>query len=73
MPFYRYECEDCHKTTEVFQKMSEEPLEVCPLCGGRLKKMVNTVGVVFKGNGYYSTDSKKTSTAKTCSTSSKTD
>ncbi len=63
MPFYRYECEDCGEEMEAFQKMSDEPLTVCPACGGHLKKLLNSVGVVFKGGGYYSTDSKKSSTA----------
>ncbi|HDP79149.1 MAG TPA: zinc ribbon domain-containing protein [Mesotoga infera] len=63
MPFYRYKCEDCEEETEAFQKMSDEPLTVCPACGGHLKKLLNSVGVVFKGGGYYSTDSKKSSTA----------
>lgn len=49
MPFYRYECEDCGKTTEAFQKMSDEPLKVCPSCGGHLKKLLSSVGIVFKG------------------------
>lgn len=63
MPFYRYKCEDCGEETEAFQKMSDEPLTVCPACGGHLKKLLNSVGVVFKGGGYYSTDSKESSTA----------
>ncbi|HNR79494.1 MAG TPA: zinc ribbon domain-containing protein [Mesotoga infera] len=68
MPFYMYECKDCGKTTEAFQKMSDEPLKVCPSCGGHLKKLLSNVGVVFKGGGYYSTDSKKTSSLSSTST-----
>jgi putative FmdB family regulatory protein len=73
MPFYRYQCEVCGKTTEAFQKMSDEPLKICPECGGKLKKVLSNVGIVFKGSGYYSTDSKKSTSASptTSTTSSK--
>jgi putative FmdB family regulatory protein len=73
MPFYRYQCEACGKTTEAFQKMSDEPLKICPECGGKLKKVLSNVGIVFKGSGYYSTDSKKSTSASptTSTTSSK--
>ena len=64
MPFYRYACEKCGHTFEVMQKISDEPVAVCPECGGEVKKTFGSVGVVFKGNGYYSTDSKKKEPAK---------
>ncbi|HAA86263.1 MAG TPA: FmdB family transcriptional regulator [Kosmotogaceae bacterium] len=58
MPIYHYTCDDCKDSFEVFQKMSDQPLKVCPSCGGKLQKTISRVGVVFKGKGFYSTDSK---------------
>jgi len=58
MPRYRYVCETCAKELEVFQKINDEPLSTCPSCGGKLRKAITNVGVVFKGSGFYSTDSK---------------
>ncbi len=58
MPIYNYSCEDCRESFEVFQKMADQPLKVCPSCGGKIHKTINRVGVVFKGKGFYSTDSK---------------
>ncbi|MCD6462942.1 MAG: zinc ribbon domain-containing protein [Thermotogae bacterium] len=59
MPIYRYVCTTCEREIEVFQKMSDEPLTVCPHCGGKLVKSIGSVGVIFKGSGFYVTDSKK--------------
>lgn len=61
MPIYKYRCENCGKVVEVFQKINDDPLETCEACGGELKKLIGNIGVVFKGSGFYSTDSKKTS------------
>ncbi|OAA30066.1 FmdB family transcriptional regulator [Kosmotoga arenicorallina S304] len=61
MPRYRYVCESCANEIEAFQKISEEPLTTCPSCGGKLRKAIASVGVVFKGSGFYSTDSRSSS------------
>lgn len=59
MPTYAYECKDCHHQFDVHQSFSEDSLTTCPECSGRLRKKFNTVGVVFKGSGFYRTDSRK--------------
>ena len=56
MPTYEYRCTKCGHDFETFQKFSDEPLTVCPKCGAELRKVFNSVGVVFKGSGFYSTD-----------------
>lgn len=59
MPTYQYECTECGEALEVHQSFSDEPLTVCPNCSGKLRKVYNAVGVVFKGSGFYRTDSRK--------------
>ncbi len=56
MPIYEYVCDDCGASTEVLQKMSDDPLEVCTHCGGRLRKVLHPVAIHFKGSGFYTTD-----------------
>jgi putative FmdB family regulatory protein len=59
MPTYDYKCLDCNYTFEEFQKMTDEPLEICPDCKGKLKRMIGTGSVpIFKGAGFYQTDYK---------------
>jgi len=58
MPTYQYRCTDCGEDLEAVQKFSDAPLTVCPSCGGHLRKVFNAVGVVFKGSGFYRTDSR---------------
>ena len=58
MPTYQYSCTECGHFFEVFQSFSEDSLSECPECGGRLRKVFNAVGVVFKGSGFYRTDSR---------------
>ncbi len=58
MPTYGYRCTSCGHQFEVFQRMSDEPVQTCPNCGGKVTKMLFPAGVVFKGSGYYSTDYK---------------
>ncbi|MHB0896888.1 MAG: FmdB family zinc ribbon protein [Spirochaetales bacterium] len=66
MPTYEYECRACHHTFEKFQSMSDEPEKVCPECGGAVRRMIGGgTGVIFKGSGFYITDSKKSSSAST--------
>jgi putative FmdB family regulatory protein len=56
MPTYAYQCDDCGNEFEVFQRMSDEPMTECNLCGGDLKKRMFPVGIVFKGSGFYVND-----------------
>ena len=58
MPTYQYRCTECGEDLEAVQKFSDAPLTTCPACGGRLRKVFNAVGVVFKGSGFYRTDSR---------------
>ena len=63
MPTYQYSCTECGHFFEQFQSFSEDSLTVCPECQGRLRKVFNAVGVVFKGSGFYRTDSRSASTS----------
>ena len=58
MPTYQYSCNDCGHFFEIVQSFSDDSLTVCPECEGRLRKVFNAVGVVFKGSGFYRTDSR---------------
>jgi putative FmdB family regulatory protein len=58
MPTYQYRCTDCGEDLEAVQKFSDPTLTTCPACGGQLRKVFNPVGVVFKGSGFYRTDSR---------------
>ncbi len=70
MPTYAYACTACDHRFEIFQSFSEDSLTQCPQCQGRLRKLFNAVGVVFKGNGFYRTDSRKGSSSVPASSSS---
>ena len=59
MPTYQYACTDCAERLEKVQKFTDDPLTVCPSCGGKLRKVFSPVGIVFKGSGFYRTDSRK--------------
>jgi len=63
VPTYQYACTECGHAFEQVQSFSDDTLTVCPECQGRLRKIFNAVGVVFKGSGFYRTDSRGTSTA----------
>ena len=63
MPTYQYTCTECGEPLEAVQKFSDAPLTVCPACGGRLRKVFSPVGIVFKGSGFYRTDSRNGSGA----------
>ncbi|WP_091292141.1 FmdB family zinc ribbon protein [Micromonospora halophytica] len=58
MPTYQYACTACGHQLEAVQSFSDEPLTECPACEGRLRKVFNSVGIVFKGSGFYRTDSR---------------
>ena len=61
MPTYEYACSKCGEHLEVVQSFNDDPLKKCPACGGRLKKVFGAVGIVFKGSGFYKTDSRNAS------------
>lgn len=65
MPTYEYTCKQCGEHLEVVQSFHEEPLTVCHNCGGELKKVFGNIGIVFKGKGFYKTDSRSSSAAST--------
>jgi len=56
VPIYEYRCDDCGTSFEVLQRMSDDPLETCEKCGGRLQKVLHPVAIHFKGSGFYTTD-----------------
>jgi putative FmdB family regulatory protein len=58
MPTYEYACTECGERLEAVQSFTDDPLTVCPACEGRLRKLFSPVGVVFKGSGFYKTDSR---------------
>ncbi len=59
MPTYEYECLKCKHKFEEFQSITDEPLRVCPRCGGELRRLIGTGGgIIFKGKGFYHTDYK---------------
>ena len=65
MPTYQYACTECSHAFEQFQSFDDDALTVCPRCEGRLRKVYNAVGVVFKGSGFYRTDSRADAPAST--------
>lgn len=65
MPTYQYQCTACGEGLEVVQKFSDDALTECPACDGRLRKVFSAVGVVFKGSGFYRTDSRSSSSSST--------
>ncbi len=77
MPTYEYRCTKCGQHVEAVQSFSDDPLTECGVCGGQLRKVFAPVGIVFKGSGFYKTDSrgsgstrKKESTKEPASSSS---
>lgn len=59
MPTYSYACTECGNRFDVVQAFTDDALTTCPQCSGRLRKLFNSVGVVFKGSGFYRTDSRE--------------
>ena len=64
MPTYQYACTACQERLEVVQSFSDPALTECPVCAGPLRKVFSAVGVVFKGSGFYKTDSRASSSAQ---------
>ena len=66
MPLYEYQCDACAHRFEVIQKFSDAPIDVCPKCGGAVKKLLSSPAIQFKGTGWYITDyARKADTAAT--------
>ncbi|MEA5358773.1 FmdB family zinc ribbon protein [Amycolatopsis sp., V23-08] len=65
MPTYQYACKECDHRFEAVQSFSDPSLTVCPQCSGPLRKVFSSVGVVFKGSGFYRTDSREASKSST--------
>ncbi len=61
MPIYEYACTACGERTEARQSFDDPPLEICDVCGGKLRKLYSPVGIVFKGSGFYATDARSSS------------
>jgi putative FmdB family regulatory protein len=59
MPIYEYECGSCHFHFERKQRFDEEPVAMCPKCGGKARRVIHSVPIIFKGSGFYTTDSRK--------------
>ncbi len=62
MPLYEYECNVCRERFERRQKVTDEPVSVCPSCGGAVRRVIHPVGIIFKGSGFYVTDNRKGNT-----------
>lgn len=73
LPTYQYACTECGHAFEQFQSFTDDALTVCPECEGRLRKVFNAVGVVFKGSGFYRTDSRTDGKSAPASSSSTSD
>jgi putative FmdB family regulatory protein len=59
MPIYEYKCSRCGHKFEVKQKITDKPVKICPNCGGSLQKIFFPAGIIFKGDGFYITESRK--------------
>ena len=70
MPTYEYRCRECGELLEVVQSFSDDPLTECPRCSGPLRKVFNSVGISFKGSGFYKNDSRSKSSSSTSASKS---
>ncbi|WP_010316376.1 FmdB family zinc ribbon protein [Saccharopolyspora spinosa] len=70
MPTYQYACTECDHQFETVQSFSEDSLTECPKCTGRLRKLFNAVGIVFKGSGFYRTDNRSSNSSSSSTSSS---
>lgn len=73
MPTYQYACTECDHRFEAVQSFSDSALTECPECKGKLRKLYGAVGVVFKGSGFYRTDSRTSSSSSSSASSAKTE
>jgi putative FmdB family regulatory protein len=60
MPVYEYKCKNCHYRFELKQSFNDDPIVTCPRCGGNAKRIFSPVPIIFKGSGFYTTDSRQT-------------
>lgn len=65
MPTYSYACTECDNRFDAVQAFTDDALTTCPQCSGRLRKLFNSVGIVFKGSGFYRTDSREPAKSST--------
>jgi putative FmdB family regulatory protein len=65
MPTYEYRCKNCGQHLEVVQSFTDDPLTDCPGCGGQLRKVFGSIGIAFKGSGFYRTDARAAAKAGT--------
>ena len=72
MPTYGYRCTECGNEFDVWQRMSDAPVADCPVCKARGKRLIFPAGIVFKGTGFYKTDSRSSSSSASVSSSSST-
>lgn len=70
MPTYQYVCTECGEPLEVVQKFSDDALTECPACSGKLRKVFSAAGIIFKGSGFYRTDSRGSGKSSTVGSSS---
>ncbi|PKL37562.1 MAG: FmdB family transcriptional regulator [Spirochaetae bacterium HGW-Spirochaetae-1] len=70
MPTYEYKCTVCDHTFDVFQSMSDDPIKTCEKCGGEVRKLFGTAGIIFKGPGFYVNDYKKNGSSSASSSKS---
>jgi putative FmdB family regulatory protein len=71
LPTYDYQCRDCGNTIEVIHPMTEEGPSTCEVCGGSLRRILHPAGIIFKGSGFYKTDSRSSSSASVPASSTK--
>lgn len=72
MPIYEYECENCGRHFEVWQKITDDPLTTCEVCQGKLRKLISQSSFILKGSGWYVTDYARKEKKSTSSSESKT-
>jgi putative FmdB family regulatory protein len=70
MPTYEYACKNCGEHLEVVQSFKDDALTTCPQCGGDLRKVFGSIGIAFKGSGFYKTDSRPAAASSSSSSSS---
>ncbi len=67
MPMYEYQCGSCGRRFDQLQRITDDPLATDPECGGPVRRVIQPVGIIFKGSGFYATDSRKSSSASSSS------
>ena len=73
MPTYEYQCSDCDRNFDVVQSFSDDALTECPTCHGPVRKVFGSVGIVFKGSGFYKTDSRSGSSSSAAASTASSD